>query len=371
MTILFFCILGILTLVLGITLFNAFTAPRLQAAPRLQTTPLVSVLIPARDEEENLANCLTGLLRQNYPHLEIIVLDDGSRDATAAIARRFVEQDKRVQLLAGEPLPPGWLGKNWACDQLSRCARGEILIFTDADCTHAPEIVTHTVAWMQKLRLGMLTAFSQQVTLTLPEKLIVPVIYMLVYSYLPLWLTYFLQSSSLAAANGQWIAFTRGTYDRIGGHRAVRREVVEDVELSRLAKIRGEKILVFPGTGALFCRMYRSWRGVWEGFSKNAFGLVRFQTAPFFMLATLLFAIHVTPYLFVGFESLAPLAGLAILMNLLLRLILALKYKQPLFTSVILHPVAVVLAIIIGLNSYRWFRAGKIIWKNRPIPSKR
>jgi chlorobactene glucosyltransferase len=360
-------IIALLAVVLLVTTFNAITAPMLKRAPKLQNTPRVSVLVPARDEEKNIGACLEGLLKQDYPNLEILVLDDDSNDRTVEKVRQFAAKDLRVRFFTGKPLPTSWLGKNWACHQLSEQATGEIFIFTDADNRYAPPAVAHTVGWMQKYRLSLLSAFCHQITKTLPEKLAVPAVNMLVYSYLPLWLTYYSRASSLAAANGQWLAFTREAYKRIGGHRAVCRQVVEDVELSRRAKQMGEKILVLSAKDEVYSRMYQSARQVWDGYSKNLFGLMRFQTLPFFIILSLLFLIHIAPFLLVWFESLTALALIAIGMNLVIRGILAAKYAQPWLIGALLHPVAIAYLILLGLNSYRWYRTGQIKWKGRLV----
>ncbi|NUO83491.1 glycosyltransferase [candidate division KSB1 bacterium] len=360
-------LLGVLLLV---TLFNLFAGPRLRRAPAMQSSPFVSLLIPARNEAAGIEDCLGDLRAQDYPNFEILVLDDGSTDQTAALVQRHAEQDHRIQLLQGAALPHGWLGKNWACHQLSLRARGEIFIFTDADLRYAPHAVAHTMGWMQQLELGMLSAFSQQLTHTFAEKLIVPVLDMFVYSYLPLWLTYFARSASLAAANGHWLAFTRQAYLRIGGHAEVRHEVVEDVELSRRAKRMGERILTVCGKSEIFGRMYSSVRGIWAGYSKNLFGLVRFQTAPFLVLITILALIHILPYLLVWSAPYTKWAGLAIAVNVLLRFLLALGYAHPLFTSVVFHPVAIAAIIVIGLNSLRWHKTGRLRWKGRTFTAR-
>lgn len=357
----------LLAIVLLITVFNAMTAPMLKRAPKPGTTPRVSVLVPARNEENNIGACLGALLEQDYPALEILVLDDNSSDRTSDRVRQFMTKDSRLRLLAGKPLPSGWLGKNWACHQLSEHATGEILVFTDADNHYAPPALTHTVGWMQKYHLGMLSAFCHQITKTLPEKLAVPVVNMFVYSYLPMWLTYYSKAPSLAAANGQWLAFTRAAYETIGGHRAVRNHVVEDVELSRLAKRHGEKILAVSAKDEVFSRMYHSARQVWEGYSKNLFGLMRFKTFPFFLILSLLLCIHITPYVLVWFAPFSGPALVAIAMNLATRVILSVKFAQPLFVGALLHPVSVAFVILIGLNSYRWHRTGSIKWKGRPV----
>jgi chlorobactene glucosyltransferase len=359
--------MALLAVVLGVTIFNAITAPMLKNAPALRSTLRVSVLVPARNEENNIGACLASLLQQAYPNFEILVLDDNSTDKTAEIVQAFAAQDSRVKLIKGATLLTGWLGKNWACHQLGEKATGEIFIFTDADVRVAPRAMTHTVSWIQHLGLGMLSAFCHQITETLPEKLAVPVVNMLVYSYLPLWLTYHSKADSLAAANGQWLAFTRESYRKIGGHRSVRDQVVEDVELSRLAKRNDEKILVVAAKDEVFSRMYHSAQQVWEGYSKNLFGLLRFKTAPFFIILALLLVIHIAPYVLVFFKSFAALALVAIVMNVAIRLILAIKFAQPLLAGTLLHPVGIAYTILIGLNSYRWHKTRKIKWKGRLV----
>jgi len=365
--ILLFSLIALLAVVLAVTLFNAITAPMLKKAPVLQATPRVSVLVPARNEENNIRACLAGLLQQDYLQLEILVLDDNSADATAGIVQQIAAKNSRVKLIAGAPLPAGWLGKNWACHQLSEQANGDILIFTDADNRYAPQAITHTVGWMQHFRLGMLSAFCHQITKTLAEKLAVPVVNMLVYSYLPLWLTYYSKSPALAAANGQWLVFTRDTYKRIGGHRRVRHHVVEDVELSRLAKRCGEKILAVSAKDEVYSRMYHSAPQVWEGYSKNLFGLTNFKTLPFFIILSLLILIHIMPYFLIWLKPLTELALTAIAMNVAIRLTLSLKFAQPLLVGLLLHPVSIAYVILIGLNSYRWHKNGGIRWKGRLI----
>ncbi|MDE0014867.1 MAG: glycosyltransferase family 2 protein [Candidatus Poribacteria bacterium] len=241
----------LLAVVLAVALFNAATAPMLKKSISLQKCPRVSVLIPARNEAANISACIEGFQSQNYDNFEILVLDDQSTDQTGTIIEKFGEQHPEVQALRGKSLPAGWLGKNWACHQLSQYANGEILIFTDADNRPAPNAIANTVAYMQKLELGFLSAFPEKVTGSLTEKLVVPAVDMFVYAGLPLWLTYFSRFPSLAAASGLWIAFTRDAYQRIGGHQAVSHQIVEDVELSRLAKKSGIRILTLAGTGVV------------------------------------------------------------------------------------------------------------------------
>ena len=357
----------LLAIVLVVTLFNTATAPLLKKSPNLQHRPRVSVLIPARNEAAHIGTCIEGFLAQDYDNFEIHVLDDQSTDRTRRIIEKFDEQHPKVQAIHGKPLPTGWMGKNWACHQLSLHANGEILIFTDADNRPAPNAITNTVAYMQKLELGLLSAFPEKVTVTLTEKLVVPVVDMFVYAGLPLWLTYFSRFPSLAAASGLWIAFTRKAYQRVGGHQAVSNQIVEDVELSRLAKKKRIRILTAVGTRVVSCRMYHSFSEVWDGFSKNLFGLVRHKTIPFLILTFSLWTMCILPYIAVWLAPLRALASVAIVMNLTIRMVLALKYRHPFLTSVILHPFGVLLTLIIGINSFFQVKRGRLQWKGRQI----
>ena len=326
-------------------MFNAVTAPMLKRASKYQHKPRVSVLIPARNEEANIGACIEGFLSQRYDNFEILVLDDQSTDSTGAIIEKLSQKYPKIQAIQGQPLPSGWTGKNWACHQLSQDANGEILIFTDADNRPNPNAIANSIAYMQKLELGLLSAFPQKVTRTLAEKLVIPVVDMFVYAGLPLWLTYLSRSPLLAAASGLWIVFTREAYQRVGGHEALSNRIVEDVELSRLGKKRGIKILTLAGTQVVSCRMYHSFSEVWNGFSKNLFGLVSYRAAPFFALILMLFTMCVLPYCAVWFTSFTALSLIAIIMNVAMRLILSVKYK----------------------HSFYQVKRGRLQWKGRQI----
>ncbi|MCI0515112.1 glycosyltransferase [candidate division KSB1 bacterium] len=350
-----------------ITIINVVTAPRLAKRYPVTTYPLVSVLIPARNEAANIGACLEGLVKQDYPVLEILVLDDQSTDATHAIVQPFTRQDSRIQLFQGENLPSGWTGKNWACHQLSRLAKGEILIFTDADTTHHPAIVTHTVGWMERHRLGLLSAFPQQITRTWAEKLVTPVIDLLVFCSLPLWLTYYSRFPSMAAAIGQWLALRRSAYLKIGGHAQLSHKIVEDVEISREAKRQGIKILTTVGTDMIFCRMYHSFREVWAGYSKNFFGIFGYHLVILILVLTLFFITGILPYFLIGFSAVRDLALRAIGLNLVIRTLLASRFKYDVWWSVVGHPLSLILTGLIGINSYFKTKKGVVQWKDRQL----
>lgn len=366
MTILVFAMLAFLIMVCSVTLINALSAPMLKHGPRPAEYPFVSILVPARDEEENIRGCLESLLRQQYPHFEILVLDDCSSDHTAEIVQNVSKQDERVYGIQGNPLPIGWTGKNWSCYQLSRHAKGDIFIFTDADNRYEPDAVLKTVGWMRQLSLDLFSTIPQQHTVTLAEKLVIPSVFMTAYCYLPLWLTYLTAFPSLAAANGQWLAFTKQAYEELDAHRSARNQIVEDTWLARFSKTQKKKILTTAGTDVVHGHMYHNWSEVWQGFSKNLFGLMGYQTLPFLLLLLLSLVGYVCPYIFVFIPSLFGLSIFAICLNLFIRLILAVKYKDP-YITILLHPLAILITMIIGLNSLRVFIHGTVEWKGREI----
>ena len=360
-------VLAPLAILLLISYVNIIWGPQLSQSGAVRKRVKVSLLVPARNEANNISRCLESLVRQEYTGLEILVLDDRSEDNTAELVAGYASRYPNLTLIRGEELPPGWTGKNWACHQLSQRADGDLLIFTDADNWHTPDAVTRTVAWMQLTGLGVFSAFPQQITRTLPEKLLVPMIDVILYSSLPLPAVTKYSAPSLSAANGQWLAFTREAYQSLGGHQAVRSEVVEDVQLARKSKEYGIRTMTAAGTGVVFARMYRTLQETWEGMAKIMFGLTGYRSAVFWIAVPMVFLMAVAPYVLIWFRSLALLAGIAIAVNVLIRGGLALRYRHPVVLSVLLHPLAVLVTLMICLDSYRRIRKGVIRWKGRDI----
>jgi len=166
--------------------------------------PLVSVLIPARNEADRIGPCLHSLVNQDYPNIEILVLDDYSEDGTAQVVKQF----SQVQLLAGEPLPKGWTGKAWACHQLANAAAGELLLFADADTVDSVGAVSAAVRQQQQTRADLLSVWPCQISETIAEKLVIPLMYVVGGSFVPHWLIYFCQTAKWPFRNfsGAWVA---------------------------------------------------------------------------------------------------------------------------------------------------------------------
>ncbi len=262
-----------LILLLSIGWLNRLALRRLREYPAATDGPLVSVLIPARNEAHRILPCLRSLVGQTYPHLEILVLDDESEDDTAARVQAFRREHPEVRLIRGRPLPPGWMGKNWACHQLAQAARGQILLFTDADTVHAPETVSRAVGALQAGQAALLTGLPQQIMGSRAERLTLPFITWALRVVYPHFLVWRVRLPGMALGVGQFMAFRRAAYEQIGGHAAVRGEVVEDVALARRVRAGGGRVTFLELAPLVACRMYEDWRGVADGFTKNVFAV--------------------------------------------------------------------------------------------------
>lgn len=233
--------------------------------------PSVSVIVPARNEALNIEACLRSIAASNYPDFEVIVVDDRSEDDTAARARSVAAGlPARVTVLDGEALPDGWLGKPWACNQGARVASGDVLLFTDADTTHAPELLARAVRGAQEDEADLFTVVGRQLMESFWERLVQPQIFMTMLFRFP----NFERTARNdrwrdAIANGQFMLFRRSAYEAIGGHECVHDEVVEDLALAQHVKRAGLQLRVRSAESVLATRMYRSLSDLLEGWTKN------------------------------------------------------------------------------------------------------
>ncbi|ACF47006.1 glycosyl transferase family 2 [Prosthecochloris aestuarii DSM 271] len=338
-------------------------------------SPLVSVLVPARNEDNTIARCIESLLIQDYGNFEIIVLNDGSTDRTAEVLQSIVSsvQGAALRVIDGTTLPDGWHGKAWACQQLGAEARGELLLFTDADTVHAPDSVRRAVAALDESRADMLSLTPYQETKSFWERLIIPVMYVIVFCYLPLRMVREHASEAFCFANGQFIMMQRKMYDLINGHSAVRRNIVEDVWLCKAVKRAGGSVAVYNGTDTVRCRMYRTLSEIWQGFSKNLFAGLGYNTIGLFSLIVMTALFYIVPYIFVFRALLLQdysffvfwLPCLQIALAMLMRLFIAVRFRQPL-SGALLHGLSQLMLIALAANSFYLVRfGGGARWKGR------
>ncbi|MFZ4827177.1 MAG: glycosyltransferase [Phototrophicaceae bacterium] len=356
-----------------IAILNALTFPRLGRASHSPKTPLVSVLIPARNEQNQIGNTLQALTQQTYPHLEVLILDDQSTDATPQIIESFVKQDARFVKHIGRTLPTGWSGKNWACHQLSEYAQGDILIFTDADVEWSPSAVQSLVNEIQTFQSDLTTVWATQTTLTWTERAVVPLMSMVIMGYLPALAVHHTPFPTLAAANGQCMAFRRQAYHQIGGHQSVKNVIVEDIQLARRIKQFNLRLRMVDGNQLIRCRMYHSWDEVRNGFAKNI--LAGYGNSIFALLLATLFhwALFLMPSILCLFALITNqplLLGWSlswVALALLIRGLTAQSTHQRLADSILL-PYSVMLMSIIAVQAIWWdWKHGGPIWKNRTI----
>ena len=394
-----FMLLARMTLRLTANLRFLQSARRLASLPAARL-PRVSVLIPARDEVDAITACVTSLLAQQYPNLEILVLDDGSTDGTGQLLDTLADQRQRpyhpqpsltVIHSPGDP-PPGWNGKSYACHRLAQRATGEWLLFTDADTLHSPTSVVRGVTQALALHTDLLSAFPYQGVETWSERLLVSFI----LDFLPL------TSVNLAAmwrhhsgrplANGQYLLARAESYHALGGHAAIAHALVDDFALARQFHSSGFTVALVDGSTMLQCRMYHSFREVWNGFSKNL--LIALApatdspadslTAPKVRgtlanllrasLRALLFAwgyacVFVLPFVRLLRPGQRPiarsLAALEVCWLLSLRSLVAYRLKRP-TDEIVTTPLAAwgVMAISLAALVRRW-RKRPIVWKQR------
>lgn len=255
----------------------------------------VSVIIPARNEASQIETVIRSILETTYSPLEIIVVDDRSTDDTAERAAAIAAGDSRVRVLKGHALPRGWYGKPWACQQGADAATGAILLFTDADTKHEPELIARAVSMLRQQGADLLTVAPRQLVLTFWERVIMPQVWvMLGLRYHPSSVNRSKQAWKVIA-NGQFMMFPRASYQAIGGHASVRGEVVEDLAMAQRVVREKRKLFFAFAYGLMETRMYQSLGQLVEGWSKNVFIGARMslgQNPLVRLLAPLLMALH-------------------------------------------------------------------------------
>ena len=237
-----------------------------------ENPPLVSVIVPARNEAHNIARCVTSILATTYPNLELIVVDDSSTDGTTAIAREAAMRDPRARFIPSPPLPEGWFGKQWACATGAKVARGSVLQFTDADTVHGADLVTRSINAMRRARAQLFSVAGRQELGGFWEKVIQPQIFtILSMRYGGTESVTQATSVSDKIANGQCIFVTHDSYNAIGGHASVRTSVAEDLMLAQKFFAARKRVVLMLGLNQLSTRMYASLGEIITGWRKNVF----------------------------------------------------------------------------------------------------
>lgn len=323
--------------------------------------PLLSILVPARNEGHNLPILLSSILSAPYSCFELLILDDSSSDNTSEVIATFANKDRRIQGIKGRSLPEDWLGKNWACHQLAQLAKGEYLLFLDADTEVHNNVLQTAVAHSMHHRLALLSLFPEQCMKSLGEKCTVPIMHYLLLSMLPLDFVYRFRQPSLAAANGQFMLFDKRDYDNHLFHELLKQEIVEDIKIMQQVKRVGLKGQTLLGTDLITCRMYHSLTEGVKGFQKNL--LAGFGNSKL-GLWTYLTVILLIPLVTLIWNP--WVACSYYLVALLVRVLLSLLSRQKVGWNLLLHPFHMGLLFWLGIHSLRQ-TTGNIEWKGRRI----
>jgi cellulose synthase/poly-beta-1,6-N-acetylglucosamine synthase-like glycosyltransferase len=365
--------LGLALLPALVTAVN-FVAFRVPPPPKREAPPKISLLIPARNEEANIGDALRATLASKAVELEVVVLDDGSTDRTAAIAAAYMREDTRLRLVASPPLPRGWCGKQHACHVLAGHARHPLLVFIDADVRLAPDALVRVAGLIEREGLDLASGFPEQQTGTLSEALIAPLIHVLLLGYLPIWLARRSRHPAFAAGCGQLMAVRRDAYRRAGGHAAIRNSRHDGLTLPRAFRRAGCTTDLFDATNLARCRMYRGGREVWQGFVKNATeGMAKPLALP--VWTVLLGGGHVLPFLLLlaafASGSWAALAASALAAASVYgtRIALALRFRQS-WPRALLHPLGIALLLALQWSALvAELRGRPAVWRGRAYSS--
>jgi chlorobactene glucosyltransferase len=338
----------------------------------IKENPLISVLIPARNEEENIKKCIVSLTKQDYKNIEILVLDDNSTDDTANIVKKLSKKYSNVKFYKGEHLRKGWLGKSFACHQLSKHARGEYMIFTDADTLHFPDSISSALACLLRYKVDALSVFPMQIMVTMHERMMVPFGNYIILALFPLYLMRKVKNAMFCTAIGQFMMFKSNIYRRIGGHKSIKGKVLEDVKISKHVKKSGYKFMIFDGRSNLYCRMYKSFRDVVRGYSRVLFAAFDYNTFMMSMAIVLIAAVFLGPFIMLPLAVIFSWPALVIeviilqvIIVLITRVVFAIRFKCK-NVDILLHPLAMFYLLFIAVKSILDIKYGDgMKWKGR------
>ncbi|WP_280768327.1 glycosyltransferase [Salipaludibacillus daqingensis] len=358
----------ILILILVWTIVNGFSLPLLKTSSNkeLDKNKKVSILIPMRNEERNIAPLIDSLKELTYENMEFIFLNDGSKDRTKELFYEKIEADNRFTLIEGKPLPSEWIGKVHACYQLSKKTTGDYLLFLDADVRVHPRTIERSLQAFST-NTGLVTGFPRYPLKSFLGHLLVPMQHFVVYLHLPVFLANLTTWPAATAAHGAYMMFRRDAYEKAGGHEKVKNSLVEDVHITREIKKNGYQVKLVNNTNTVLCHMYETNKEVWEGFSKNLFpGLGR---NPFLVIALVIFyfifMIFPFPLAIYGIFTLDFLLILPLLLTMMIKLFIDIMTRQKWWLFVVTPFSLFFMVLLMVYSTYLGLSNKGFTWKGR------
>lgn len=362
MTIFIYAVLIFLVIRFSVTVFNFLSNPKLPRVVK-HYHDKVSILIPARNEAADILELLFSIKNQDYANYEVIVLDDNSDDNTFEVVENFCLTNPQFKVVSGKELPQNWLGKNYACHQLSELTTGKYLLFIDADESVKRGLINSLINRMEIGGLALLSVFTNQTIKSIGEWLTVPLMHFILLNLLPLRLVKLSKNSAFAAASGQCMFFNANNYKENHWHERVKHQVVEDVEIMKLVKQEKFNAEALLANGLIYCRMYKNLGESLNGFSKNL--LAGFGNN---IIILLLYQLLVTvgPVILILNFNIALLV-LPLTLIVLSRIMISYLSGQNVLINLILHPLQMLFFLIISFISIKKHIFKTSTWKGRTI----
>ncbi len=359
--ILIFIVLILLNSIVNILFWNQLSSYEI-------TNESLSILIPARNEEENIEKCLASLNTSNNLIKEIIVLDDDSNDNTWKILNELRSKNSKLIIKKGSKKPENWSGKSYACYQLSKFASSKWILFIDADTELQDEGIEKILGYALKKKYSMVSAWPKIEMKGISEKILMPLLNFLVFSTFPTIYSRQSKISSLGLAHGACILFNKKIYDSLSGHNLVRNSLFEDTELAKKWRSNGEMSVCINGINIIKVRMYDSFRSIWLGFEKNSYPA--FKNSAYFLIFHIFnFIFFSLPMIFIPLHILKftenTFMFISGLILLLIRVIFSLKFNHPIWSS-LFHFFAEFIFLLISISSFiKYNFLGGVKWKSR------
>ena len=328
----------------------------------------LSILIPARNEENNIEKCIKSIdFKKNFIK-EVLVLNDSSTDSTEEILKKLSNKYKKLKVIKGKKKPNGWTGKSFACFQLSQYAKSNLILFIDADTELKKNGPEKIINFMVNSKFTMVSAWPKIEMKSFSERILMPLLNFIVFTSFPTLISKNSDRASLGLAHGACILFYKKTYSNLNGHNLVKSSLFEDTDLSKKWRENGEKSYCINGMNIIKVRMYDGFSEIWKGFEKNSYPSFKnnlfFITFHIFNLIIFNLPIIYIPLYFLGIANNTALLGSGVII-IFIRIIFSVKFKQPLW-SFLFHSFAETIFLFISISSFLKYNfLGGIEWKDR------